>query len=221
MDHRRASRRMVEDYVISNGVKDERVIDAMVEVPRHLFVEEALAGQAYGDSALPIGDGQSISRPFVVARMSEALCLQGDERVLEVGGGSAYQSAILSRLAGEIFSIERLQSLATKARRILLTLKCQNVLFKVSDGTLGWKDKAPFDAILVAASSPAVPQELLSQLKDGGRLVIPIGKGGKNDVQHLMRYVKMGDSFKKEYLDDCSFVPLIGEQGWKEGEINA
>lgn len=208
---------MMNEYVISRGINNKKVIEAMIEVPRHLFVEEAFQGIAYGDKALPIGDGQSISRPYIVAKMTESLRLEGGERVLEIGGGSAYQSAILSRLAGEVFTIERLSSLAVKARKILHTLKCMNVLYKVGDGTLGWKDKAPFDAILVAASFSTVPEELLCQLKEGGRLVMPVGKG---DNQRLKRYVRRGEQFREEDLGECTFVPLIGENGWSEGEVN-
>lgn len=218
IDYKRSARRMVDEYVRSRGITDPRVLDAMAEVPRHIFVEEAFQGQAYGDHALPIGEGQSISRPYVVARMTEALGFKGDERVLEVGGGSAYQSAILSKLAKEVFSIERLKSLASRARKTLLTLKCRNVLFKIDDGTLGWRDKAPFDAILVAASSPSVPRELLNQLKEGGRMVIPVGN---EKSQRLKRYKKIGDRFVEEDLGECVFVPLIGEHGWKESELNA
>ena len=213
IDHRRASRRMVEEYVISRGVKDDLVIKAMIETPRHLFVEEAFRGQAYGDSALPIGEGQSISRPYTVARMTEALQLEGGERVLEIGGGSAYQSAVLSHIAGEVFTIERLTSLSVKARKVLLTLRCHNVLYRVGDGTLGWPDKAPFDAILVAAASPAVSPALMDQLKVGGRLVLPVTKG---DRQILTKYIRTEDSFTREELEECSFVPLIGEHGWNE-----
>lgn len=216
-DHSRAARNMVEKYVVSKGVTDKRVLEAMAEVPRHLFVEEGFYGQAYTDNALPIGEGQTISKPYIVARMTEALELSGDERILEVGGGSAYQSAILSKLAREVFSIERLDSLAARARRTLLTLRCLNVLYKVGDGTLGWPDKAPFDAILVAASSPSVPEELLNQLKEGGRLVIPVGKG---EDQHLLRYRKRDGQVYKEEIENCKFVPLIGEQGWKECDLN-
>jgi protein-L-isoaspartate(D-aspartate) O-methyltransferase len=205
---------MVEEYIVPRGIKDELVINAMIETPRHLFVEEAFQGQAYGDNALPIGDGQSISRPYTVARMTEALQLKGGERVLEVGGGSAYQSAVLSLIAGEVFTIERLKSLSVKARKLLLTLRCHNVLYRVGDGTLGWSDKAPFDAILVAASSPDVSPDLMAQLKVGGRLVLPIAKGER---QILTKYVKTKDSFTREELEECSFVPLIGEHGWKEG----
>jgi len=208
---------MMNEYVIPRGISDKKVVEAMIEVPRHLFVEEAFQGIAYGDKALPIGDGQSISRPYIVAKMTEALGLEGGERVLEVGGGSAYQSAILSRIAGEVFTVERLNSLAVKARRLLHTLKCMNVLYKVGDGTLGWKDKAPFDVILVAAAFSSVPEELLSQLKEGGRLVMPVGKG---DNQRLKRYVRKGGQFLEEDLGECLFVPLIGENGWSESELN-
>lgn len=218
IDHRRASRRMVEEYVIPRGIKDELVIKAMIETPRHLFVEEAFQGQAYGDSALPIGDGQSISRPYTVARMTEALELKGGERVLEIGGGSAYQSAVLALIAGEVFTIERLKSLSVKARKLLLTLRYNNVLYRVGDGTLGWPDKAPFDAILVAAASPEVSPDLMAQLKVGGRLVLPIAKGER---QVLTKYVKTEGSFTREELEECSFVPLIGEHGWKDGGRHA
>ncbi len=217
IDHRRSSRRMVETYIRPAGVSDARVMEAMIEVPRHLFVEEALYGIAYGDHALPIGEGQSISRPYIVAKMSEALGLSGAERVLEVGGGSGYQSAILSRLAAEVFTVERLTSIGVKARKILHTLKCYNVLYKVGDGSLGWRDKAPFDAVLSAAAAPKAPEELLDQLKDGGKLVLPIGAEGR---QRLMRYVKQGEGFTEEDLGVCEFVPLIGEQGWKESEFS-
>ena len=208
---------MVDEYLLPRGIKDPRVIDAMIEVPRHLFVEEAFRGQAYSDNALPIGEGQSISRPYIVARMTEALGLKGDERVLEIGGGSAYQSAILSQLAAEVFTIERLKPLAIKARKILHTLRCSNVLFRIDDGTLGWRDKAPFDSILVAASAPSVPEELLNQLKDGGVLVIPVEVKG---CQRLMKYTRCNDSFKREDLGECVFVPLIGQHGWKEEVLN-
>ena len=209
---------MVEKYVSPRGITDPAVLRAMSAVPRHLFIEEALHGQAYSDSALPIGEGQSISRPCVVARMTQELGLSGGERVLEIGGGSAYQSAVLSHIAKEVFSIERFQSLASRARKVLLALRLNNVLFKVGDGTLGWKDKAPFDAILVAASAPAAPPELLNQLKDGGRMVIPVGKGKS---QRLMKYIKNGDIIEPVDLGECNFVPLIGRQGWKEEEPNA
>lgn len=217
-NYSKAANLMVKKYVASRGIADERVLRAMSEVPRHLFVEEALRGLAYGDHAIPIGEGQSISRPYIVARMTEALNLTGEETVLEIGGGSAYQSAILSRLAKQVYTIERIGSIAVKARKVLLTLYCSNVLYKVDDGTLGWKDKAPFDAILVAAVSPRVPDELLGQLKDGGRIVIPVSVSSGH---RLMRYTKEGANFKKEDLGECNFVPLIGEQGWKEDKIRA
>jgi len=209
---------MVDQYVASRGIRDRRVLDAMREVPRHLFVDPGFHGIAYGDHALPIGEGQSISRPYIVAKMTESLGLNGDERVLEIGGGSAYQSAILSRLASEVFSVERLSSLAARARKVLMSIGCCNVLFKVADGSMGWKDKAPFDAIIVGASSPSVPEELLHQLKDGGRMVIPIGRNG---LQRLVRYGRCGNKITRQDLGECEFVPLIGEQGWKETELNA
>ena len=217
-DFSRAAKRMVEDFVVSRGISDSRVIDAMISVPRHLFVEDALRGLAYGDKAIPIGDGQSISQPYIVARMTELLMLNGDETVLEIGGGSGYQSAILSRLAARVYSVERISGFVSRARKVLYSAGCHNVFLKCDDGTLGWSDKAPFGAILVAASAPSVPDELLSQLEDGGRLVIPVGT---MENHKLMRYIRMGDSYTKEYVDDCRFVPLIGEKGWKMEEIDA
>ena len=215
---KRKAQRMVELYIASRGITDQRVLDAMAEVPRHKFVDPGFQGIAYGDHALPIGEGQSISNPYTVAKMVESLKLEGFERVLEIGGGSAYQAAILSRLASEVYSVERLSSLASRARKTLMSIGCSNVLFKVGDGTLGWKDKAPFDAIIVGAASPSVPEELLHQVKDGGCVVIPIDKNGS---QRLIKYKKRGNKIHQQDIGECEFVPLIGEQGWKEDKLNA
>jgi protein-L-isoaspartate(D-aspartate) O-methyltransferase len=207
-----ARRHMVDRQVRGRGITDPRVLAAMEEVPRHLFVEEALRGQAYGDAPLPIGERQTISQPFMVARMSEALALRSGDKVLEIGTGSGYQTAVLARLAGRIFSVERLPDLARRARRLLDASGCANVHVRVSDGTLGWEEEAPFEAIIVTAGAPSVPAEYRQQLAVGGRLVIPVGDRGG---QTLKRITRVGQrSYQEEDLLDCRFVPLIGLRGW-------
>ncbi|MBW2186564.1 MAG: protein-L-isoaspartate O-methyltransferase [Desulfuromonadales bacterium C00003068] len=214
MDYSIARRRMVAQHVVARGITDKKIISVMEEVPRHLFVEEALQGQAYTDYALPIGEKQTISQPFIVAAMTEALTLQQDDRVLEVGTGSGYQAAILSRLVSHVFSVERIVSLARRARRILDSIHYSNVHIHVSDGSNGWAEQAPFDAIIVTAGAPEVPQNYLDQLTIGGRLVIPVGNGNS---QVLKRIIRTADqTFSEEDLLDCRFVPLIGEHGWSE-----
>ena len=215
-DYTISRRRMVEQQIIDRGITDQRVIDTMLAIPRHLFVEPGLQGHAYSDASLPIGEKQTISQPFMVASMSAALELQGHERVLEVGTGSGYQTAILATLAKRIYSIERISLLASRARKVLDSLRLSNINIKLGDGTMGWKDQAPFDAILVAAGSPEIPEEYLTQLDIGGKLVIPVGD---RDQQVLVRVVRQADGqFKSEQMMGCRFVPLIGEQGW-ENEI--
>jgi protein-L-isoaspartate(D-aspartate) O-methyltransferase len=204
---------MVESQLISRGLKDARVLDTMRKVPRHRFVEEALVSQAYNDHPLPIGEKQTISQPYMVALMTEALELQGNERVLEIGTGSGYQTAILAELADKIYSIERIRSLSVKARRILDDLGYFNVVLKVSDGTVGFKEEAPFDAIIVTAGSPDVPQPLVDQLAMGGRLVVPVGD---RYTQSLMRIVRGKEGITKTDLGGCRFVNLLGRHGWKE-----
>ena len=172
MEYATARNRMVESQLINRGIKDTRVLDAMRKVPRHRFVEEALFSQAYNDHPLPIGEKQTISQPYMVALMTEALELQGPERVLEIGTGSGYQTAILAELAEKIYSIERIRTLSTRAQRILDDLGYFNVVLKVGDGSLGLKEEAPFDAIIVTAGSPDIPQPLVDQLAMGGRLLI-------------------------------------------------
>ncbi|PLX87367.1 MAG: protein-L-isoaspartate O-methyltransferase [Desulfuromonas sp.] len=212
MDFTIARRRMVETQIVARGVDDQRVIDAMLKVPRHLFVDEALWGHAYADGSLPIGEKQTISQPFMVAAMTSALHLKGDERVLEIGAGSGYQTAVLAQLARRIYSIERISSLASRARRILDKCRATNVNLKIGDGTIGWKEQAPFDAILVAAGAPEVPRDYLEQLEIGGTLVMPVGG---RDSQELIRVVRTAeDDFDEQRLMSCRFVPLIGEQGW-------
>ncbi|MBW6510020.1 MAG: protein-L-isoaspartate(D-aspartate) O-methyltransferase [Desulfuromonadales bacterium] len=214
MDYSVARRRMVQQQIIARGINDSRLIDAMNQVPRHFFVDEGLRGHAYADGSLPIGHKQTISQPYMVAAMSAALELQGQERILEIGTGSGYQTAILAMLAKRVYSIERIPALAARARKVLDQLHISNVNIKIADGTLGWKDQAPFDGILVAAGAPDVPHEYLAQLAVGGKLVLPVG--GFNQ-QSLIRITHLGeDQFRREELMGCRFVPLIGEAGWAE-----
>ena len=203
---------MVEEQIIVRGIKDPKVIAAMKKVPRHLFVEEALQSQAYGDHPLPIGEKQTISQPYMVALMTEALLLNGKEKVLEIGTGSGYQTAILAELSEKVFSIERIRPLAIRARKLLYELGYFNVEIKIFDGTFGWMEESPFDAILVTAGSPDIPQPLIDQLTMGGRLVIPVGDAF---VQDLFRMVKTEEGVKKEDLGGCRFVKLIGKYGWE------
>jgi len=209
-----ARRRMVEDQVVARGVRDPRVIDAMLQVPRHKFVEEALESQAYQDAPLPIGERQTISQPYMVAVMSEALALDGTEKVLEVGTGSGYQAAVLALLADRVFSLERIPALARRARKALDSCGYSKVNIRLADGTLGWKEMAPFDAIVVTAGAPDVPRDYLDQLAVGGRLVIPVGD---RMSQVLMRITRTSEhEFKEEQLLGCRFVPLVGNHGWRD-----
>lgn len=203
--------RMVEEQIISRGIKDPKLIEAMKKVPRHLFVEEALQSQAYNDHPLPIGEKQTISQPYMVALMTEALQLTGKEKVLEIGTGSGYQTAILAEISEKVFSIERIRSLAIKARKLLYELGYFNVEIKIFDGTFGWVEEAPFDAIMVTAGAPDIPQPLVDQLAMGGRLVIPLGDPS---IQDLIRIIKTEGGIKKEDLGGCRFVKLIGRYGW-------
>ena len=213
-DYTISRRRMVEEQVIDGGVTDPRVLDAMLKVPRHQFVEEALAGKSYQDAPLPIGEKQTISQPYMVAVMSEALMLDGSERVLEVGTGSGYQAAVLALLADRVFSLERIASLARRARKVLDDNGFSKVNIRLADGTVGWQDMAPFDGIIVTAGAPKVPQEYLDQLSLGGRLIIPVGD---RESQVLMRITRVGEAeYKEEKMLGCRFVPLIGSQGWKQ-----
>ncbi|HMB15877.1 MAG TPA: protein-L-isoaspartate(D-aspartate) O-methyltransferase [Pelovirga sp.] len=216
MDYAVARRRMVQQQIVSRGIEDPRLIEAMNRLPRHFFVDEGLGGHAYADGPLPIGHKQTISQPYMVAAMSAALDLQGQERVLEIGTGSGYQTAILAMLAKRVYSVERIANLAARARKVLDQLHISNVNIKTADGTLGWKDQAPFDGILVAAGAPDVPLEYLAQLAVGGKLVLPVG--GYNE-QNLLRITRLdNDQFKREELMGCRFVPLIGAAGWSEAD---
>ena len=193
-------------------IHDETVLQAMSEVPRHLFVPDALKSQAYKDNALPIASKQTISQPFIVARMTELLELNENSKVLEIGAGSGYQTAILARLARKIYAIERVPNLAKEAKEKLDKLNIKNVDLICADGTLGWNAHAPFDAILVAAGSPTIPEPLLKQLKIGGRLVLPVGEN--QQTQELIRVSRNEKGFATEDFGACAFVPLIGEHGW-------
>jgi len=205
--------RMVDDQIITRGVRDERVLAALRKVPRHEFLPEAIRGMAYVDNALPIGEGQTISQPYMVGLMTELLALKGHERVLEIGTGSGYQAAVLAELCEKVYTVERIKTLADRARQTLDRLGYRSVAIKVYDGTYGWKDMAPYDAILVTAGSPDIPEPLVEQLKDGGTMVIPVGSRYGQD---LIRMVKTAEGMVKERSIPCVFVPLIGNHGWKE-----
>jgi protein-L-isoaspartate(D-aspartate) O-methyltransferase len=204
---------MVRSQIAARGVRDERVLEAMRAVPRHLFVPAHVVGSAYRDSPLPIGQGQTISQPYIVAYMTELLALRGNERVLEIGTGSGYQAAILGQLAAEVITVERFPSLAKEASELLAWLGYDNVRVETGDGTLGWPDDAPYDAIIVTAAAPLVPDPLKEQLMDGGHLLAPVGPRW---TQQLVRVRRVGDRFHTESLLGVAFVPLIGEHGWQE-----
>jgi protein-L-isoaspartate(D-aspartate) O-methyltransferase len=193
-------------------IQDARVLEAMRTVPRHAFVPEALQGRAYGDHALPISGSQTISQPYIVARMTELLETNSESRVLEIGAGSGYQTAILAKVAGQVYSIERIASLAREAQSRIRALNIYNATVKCFDGTLGWAANAPYDAILVAAGGPTVPEPLVAQLKIGGRLVVPVGE--TRESQRLVRVIKGETGYQSEDHGACAFVPLIGQHGW-------
>lgn len=207
-----ARKRMVEEQ-IRPEVKDERVLDAFAKVPRHLFVDEGMIDQAYKDHPLYIGEGQTISQPLIVAMMTELLELKGGEKVLEIGTGSGYQTAILCELAKHVYTIERIAKLANRARKVLYDLGYINFTLNVGDGTLGWKEHAPYDGIIVTAGAPLAPAPIIEQLADGGRLVIPIG-GEFEQVLTVIRRVE--DKIIEKPISGCRFVKLVGEYGWKE-----
>ena len=211
--YRREREQMVKYQIEDRGVKDARVLDAMRTVPRHLFLPEGDRPYAYRDSPIRIGSGQTISQPYIVALMTELLDVAPDHHVLDVGTGSGYQAAILGELAAEVHSIERHPELAERAQRNLGALGYTNVYVHVGDGTLGYPPDAPYDRIIVAASAPKIPDPLLKQLADGGRLVIPIGS---RFSQHLEVWNRQGKKYKKTYSIPVVFVPLIGEAGWEE-----
>jgi protein-L-isoaspartate(D-aspartate) O-methyltransferase len=204
-------RDMVEKQIIARGVSDPLVIQAMIQVPRHLFVSEALVDSAYGDFPLPIGEGQTISQPFIIAEMTQSLTLTGQERVLEIGTGSGYQAAVLSRIVYRVYTIERNNTLYLRTRKLFDRLKYHNIVTRYSDGTTGWKAESPFDAIIVTAGGNRIPEPLVNQLIEGGRLVMPVG--GLHS-QELLRIEKTSTGIKTVNLGGCRFVKLIGEYGW-------
>ncbi len=206
-DYRTMREKMVETQIKSRGVKDERVLSAMLKVERHRFVPEAYESQAYSDQPLPIGEGQTISQPYIVALMTELLELKGDEKVLEVGTGSGYQAAILAELAKEVYTIEIIEALANSSKELLLRLGYKNIHVKVGDGYLGWPEAAPFDAIIVTCAPDHIPKPLLEQLKEGGRLVVPVGTYS----QELKKVVKRSGKIETTDVIPVIFVPMTGE----------
>ena len=204
---------MVQVQLVSRGITDEDVLRVMEKVPRHRFVPEDMAESAYGDHPLPIGEGQTISQPYMVALMTQCLELKGVEKVLEIGTGSGYQSAILAELASEVYTIERIEKLYDKASKVLKALGCGNIQFKVGDGSSGWSEFAPYDGIIVTAGSPDTPRVFEEQLNEGGRLVIPVGGYYS---QELVVMQKTNGKLKKRDVCGCVFVPLIGKYGWEK-----
>ena len=212
-DYRLARERMVKTQLVPRGIKDPRVLKVMGKVPRDRFIEEALSGEAYNDHPLPIGRKQTISQPYIVALMTEALELTGEEKVLEIGTGSGYQTAILADLSRKVYTVERIRDLMVKARNILADLGYNNVMFKAFDGTLGWQEYEPYDAIMVTAGAPKIPQPLLDQLADGGRLIIPVGNRFSQELIKVTK--KKGNVIQKDF-GGCRFVDLVGIHGWKD-----
>jgi len=203
---------MVDEQLIPRSINDPKTLEAMKKVPRHLFVEDAMKNQAYGDFPLPIGRGQTISQPYIVALMTQALGLQGHEHVLEIGTGSGYQAAILSQICEKVYTVERIDTLLVQARKVFDSLHYLNILTKLDDGTNGWPEYAPYDAIIVTAGGPKIPLPLLDQLTDPGKLIIPVGDRG---VQDLRLVTKKDGEVKEKTIEYVRFVNLIGDHGWK------
>jgi protein-L-isoaspartate(D-aspartate) O-methyltransferase len=214
LDFEKMRKGMVEEQLIARGISDKKVLDAFLKVPRHKFIDREFIENAYSDHPLPIGSSQTISQPYMVALMTEKLEVKSSDNVLEIGTGSAYQLAILAELAREVYSVERVESLAATSVKIMKELGYKNFSVKVGDGTLGWKEHSPYDGIIVTAGAPGVPESLLEQLKDGGRLVIPIGS---SFGQALTLIEKRGKSITTTPICGCVFVPLIGKEGWAAG----
>jgi protein-L-isoaspartate(D-aspartate) O-methyltransferase len=208
----RGPRRRLIETLRTNGIVDEAVLRAFDEVPRHLFVPTGVRHRAYEDAPLPIGSGQTISQPSIHARYLQLLGLKGSERVLEIGTGSGYQTALLARLAAQVFSVERIPALLDRAREMLQALNIRNVSLLLGDGTLGWRDYAPYDAILVGAAAPDLPRPLADQLAEGGRMLVPIGD---REEQVLILVTRRGDEFDRKEVGPVRFVPLLGAHGWE------
>jgi protein-L-isoaspartate(D-aspartate) O-methyltransferase len=203
--------RMIEEQLVRRGITDQRVLDAMRTVPRHLFVEDAIQSQAYSDFPLPIGSGQTISQPYIVALMTMALQLTGSEKILEIGTGSGYHAAILSRLCQKVYTVERLDALVSRARKIFDRLRYHNIVSRIDDGTEGWPSEAPFDRIIVTAGGPRIPAPLIDQLADPGRLIMPVGG---QEVQELQVADKRDGDIKITTIEHVRFVDLIGAHAW-------
>jgi len=210
-DHRQAREGMVRNQLIPRGITDKNVLRVMGKIERHLFVDEALADEAYSDRPLPIKQKQTISQPYMVALMTQSLELSGKEKTLEIGTGSGYQTAILAELSKDIYTVERITELMEEARILLNRLGYSNIRFKAFDGTLGWEEYAPYDAIIVTAGAPRIPEPLLQQLADGGRIVVPVGDRFN---QELLKVRKEKDKLEEENLGGCRFVDLVGAHGW-------
>lgn len=204
-------KKMVKNQLQARGITDPLVLNAMETVPRHLFVSEALADQAYGDFPLPIGERQTISQPIIVAEMTQALQLSKNDRVLEIGTGSGYQAAVLSQIVSRVYTIERIHSLLINARKLFDELHYFNIITKYSDGTCGWRDQSPFDAIIITAGAPKIPKIIVDQLADGGRMVMPVGS---QHLQELILIQKDQNGISQTNLGGCRFVKLVGEHGW-------
>jgi protein-L-isoaspartate(D-aspartate) O-methyltransferase len=213
MKYQRLRNEMVTKQIIARGISDPRVLSAMRKVPRHLFVSEAMMDQAYGDYPLPIGEQQTISQPYIVAEMTQALQLTPEDRVLEIGTGSGYQASILSHIAFRVYTIERIYSLYVRTRKLFDELRYHNIVTRYSDGTTGWKEESPFDAIIVTAGAPEIPTALVNQLAVGGRMVIPVGDRHSQD---LIKLVRDQQGIHQANLGGCRFVKLIGEHGWRD-----
>ncbi len=213
LKYQRRREEMVKQQIESRGINDLNVLNAIKTVPRHLFVSEALMDQAYGDFPLPIGEQQTISQPYIVAEMTQALQLTAEDRVLEVGTGSGYQAAILSQIVYRVYTIERKHSLLVNARKLFDQLKYHNIVTRYSDGTTGWKAESPFDAIIVTAGAPDLPEMLIAQLAIGGRMIIPVGD---KYSQELVKIYRDERGVQQINLGGCRFVKLIGEYGWSE-----
>jgi protein-L-isoaspartate(D-aspartate) O-methyltransferase len=213
MNYKEKRENMVKKQLVERGINDERLLEAIRKIPRHLFVSEEFRALSYSDRPLPINEEQTISQPYIVALMTQCLEIKKEDKILEIGTGSGYQTAILAELGKEVYTVERINSLYQKASSLLKDLGYENIHFKLGNGSLGWQEFAPYDGIIVTAGAPEVPESLLDQLEEGGRLVIPVG--GKYS-QDLLKITKNKGKINKESVCGCIFVPLLGEHGWKE-----